>query len=102
MSGAELLNLLWDKGIAVVATGGRLRIEAPKGALTPDLLAEIAKYKGEVLALLGEPQSVPGWVGQSVRLEDLPDFCRRWGIRLVGLRWPEGGGPPAGEFVRVD
>lgn len=30
------------------------------------------------------------WEGQTIRLVDLPDYKRRWGLQVVGSEWPRG------------
>lgn len=49
---ASLLGRLLDAGIRITAEGGQLRYAAPRGVLTPELRAEIAARRGELLALL--------------------------------------------------
>jgi amino acid adenylation domain-containing protein len=48
----EFLSYLNSLGIQVFANGERLRINAPKGVLTPELRTELAERKGELLAFL--------------------------------------------------
>jgi len=53
LSALSLLAKARDRGIELVADGGRLRYRAPWGVLTPDLRAALAARKGELLAVLG-------------------------------------------------
>jgi hypothetical protein len=156
----ELLTDLRRLGVVVVATGGRLAIDAPSGTITPAIRAEIVRNKAGLLALLGggpgagqtitdengrertpaahlddraprldalrdipkagatkenasggadssseailaapkvvmareiqkNPEVEPPWCGQRVRVDDLPAFKARWGLRTVGGDWPE-------------
>ncbi len=54
MTPATLLVELADLGVTVHADGVRLRLDAPAGALTPDLLAAVKSCKAELLELLPE------------------------------------------------
>ena len=51
----ELLSTLRQCGATVAVFHGRLRVEAPKGALTPGLREALAAHKAEVIALLATP-----------------------------------------------
>ena len=56
-----------ERGIILSADSGRIRHEAPRGALTPDLVAAIRERRAEVLALLEveagvEVETVPALV----------------------------------------
>ncbi|MDI1300608.1 MAG: hypothetical protein PSX71_01750 [bacterium] len=48
----ELLATLADLGASVRADGQQLKIDAPRGAIHPDLLAEIRRHKADLLNLL--------------------------------------------------
>ncbi|MEV0289164.1 condensation domain-containing protein [Kribbella sp. NPDC050820] len=50
-----LLDACQEKGIALWAHDGQLRYRAPRGALDPGLLGELAKYKAELLQVLEAP-----------------------------------------------
>lgn len=53
MSAYNLLSDLRQAGVVVKASGSdRLVVDAPKGALTPDLRAALAEHKKELLAIL--------------------------------------------------
>ena len=58
MTALELLSNLSSKDIEIWADGDRLRYNAPKGALTPDLREKLADHKSEVLALLRQDDTV--------------------------------------------
>ena len=60
MTAFELLSNLSSKDIEIWADGDRLRYNAPKGALTPDLRKELAAHKSEILALLRQVDTVLG------------------------------------------
>jgi amino acid adenylation domain-containing protein len=55
----ELLDKLAIKGVKLSSMSGQLKCYAPKGALTPDLQAGIARYKTEILALLAGANGAP-------------------------------------------
>jgi hypothetical protein len=102
MIAQELLTELQSLGVVLVANGGRLSIDAPKGIITPAIRAELARHKAELLALLAPStpaaptltrptldaapvaETPAPWEGRRVRLDDLPDFRARWGLRVVG------------------
>jgi amino acid adenylation domain-containing protein len=48
----ELLSVLRQKDIQINLDQGRLRVNAPAGALTPDLQAELVAHKTEIIELL--------------------------------------------------
>ncbi|MCH8969901.1 MAG: hypothetical protein IIA66_12380 [Planctomycetes bacterium] len=58
MNATAPLAELADHGIAVHADGTRIRLNAPAGALTPDLLAAVKSCKAELLELLTETAGV--------------------------------------------
>lgn len=66
---AELLEKLTQQGIQVSANRDKLSIRSPKGAITPELQAELATRKAEILAWLQElekPCSTPQINGLSL------------------------------------
>jgi hypothetical protein len=54
MSSAEFLLYRRARDIAVSAAGDRLRLNAAPDALTPELRAEVAACKAEILRFLAE------------------------------------------------
>ena len=52
MSAVDLLATLRARDCELTAAGERLRVEAPAGALTPDLRAALAEHKAEILTEL--------------------------------------------------
>lgn len=99
MTAEDVLDLLLGAGIAVMVEGGRLRLEAPRGVLTPEIRAVVGEHRAALLEMLGPPSS---GAELRVKLDDLHDFCQGRGLRLVGLRWPDQGGAPAGVFEPID
>jgi hypothetical protein len=55
MSARELLVQLREKGVEVKANGDRLVIDAPRGAITPDLRDALSANKAELLQILSAP-----------------------------------------------
>lgn len=55
MSARELLVQLREKGVDVKANGDRLVIDAPRGAITPDLRDALSANKAELLQILTAP-----------------------------------------------
>lgn len=76
-----VLNAAAMEGIRVIAEGGSLRLSAPPGVLTPDIVAFIKSHKPALLALLTRRpvrSHVPGIVWDprgGVRLELPEDFA---------------------------
>ena len=58
MTASELLATLTALGATVRAVEDRLRIEAPSGALTPELRSALAEQKPALLALVRDPPRV--------------------------------------------
>ncbi len=52
MTAAELLDLLHAHAIGIVADGDTLRLKAPPGFVTPELRAELARHKAELIKLI--------------------------------------------------
>jgi hypothetical protein len=52
VSAAELIRRLTQAGVRLTPHGDRLRVDAPRGLLSPDDWASLAARKGEILALL--------------------------------------------------
>jgi hypothetical protein len=55
MTPRELLVQLREKGVEIKSNGDRLVIDAPKGAITPDLRDALAANKAELLKILNTP-----------------------------------------------
>ena len=72
----EFLSHLRKLDIKIWADGDRLRLNAPKGVLTPDLQAELAERKAEILVFLHETAAIarssPIPIEAVSRDEDLP------------------------------
>src|SRR5262249_5029884 len=58
MSPRELLVQLREKGVEIKSNGDRLVIDAPKGAITPDMRDALAANKAELLKILNAPPPV--------------------------------------------
>ncbi|WP_273000753.1 hypothetical protein [Hydrogenibacillus schlegelii] len=52
MTAAELLRELHRRGVRITAHEGRLRCEAPRGTITPDLVEAMRQHKAELMRLL--------------------------------------------------
>lgn len=61
MNVAELITELEARGVMIEAAGDRLRVDAPKGAVTLELREALAACKAEVLAILNAPEDEIGW-----------------------------------------
>jgi hypothetical protein len=64
MNVTELLENLSQKGVQLWASDGNLRINSPKGVLTPELRTELAQRKAEILTFLEESQKAKSDNGQ--------------------------------------
>jgi hypothetical protein len=62
----ELLATLRRSGIELTVHGGRLRVEAPRGAVTPELRRELREHKPELIA---ELSCLTGWPPESLDAE---------------------------------
>ena len=51
MSAVQLIRQCRDAGIRLQARGDRLHVDAPAGAITPELRQRLTEYKVELLAL---------------------------------------------------
>ena len=60
MSVFELLSSLHDLGVRVWVEGEGLRYSAPKGALTPDLLARMRQHKADIIEFLRKAELSSG------------------------------------------
>jgi hypothetical protein len=71
MNAAKLIEELGSRGVMVEAAGDRLRVDAPKGAVTPELREALAEHKTEVIALITIKEEEIAWrVG--AMLEQIP------------------------------
>lgn len=58
MTARTILATARERGIILSADSGRIRHEAPRGAMTPDLVAAIREHRAEVMALLEEEAGI--------------------------------------------
>jgi hypothetical protein len=61
MNAAELIIELETRGVQIEVTGDRLRVDAPKGAITPELREALVACKAEVLAILNTADDEIEW-----------------------------------------
>ncbi len=83
---------LWTDASAMAQDGVDLRswIQA---ALSPELPLDLPETSRE--------QEPAPWVGARVGIEDLPEFRQKWGLEIVGSRWPSDQPCPTLEFAEV-
>lgn len=82
-----LLPALEARKITFAVEGDRLKIDAPAGALTPELRAAIAEHKPELLRTerVESPTEGVRWlVHHRIPLDDLSDYLARNNLRVVG------------------
>ncbi len=77
-----LLARLHEAGVTLIVEGDVLRAQAPAGALTPFLRESVARYKADLIALVGAGADHPvdGWLAEMRRemapeIHDPPDGC---------------------------
>jgi len=75
MTAEALLSELRSLGASVAAVGGRLRIEAPAGTMTPEIREALTTYKTELLALLSSAACQP--CEHAAHDSELADWYRR-------------------------
>ncbi len=64
MTSADVLLRARSNNITLDVQGDRLIVDAPSGALTPELRSELARHKAELLAVLPRLAGMLGTVGQ--------------------------------------
>jgi hypothetical protein len=74
VSVATLLLELSRRNIRLETGGGRLHVDAPAGALTPELRAALTREKPDLLAALQAPRKVAFQTWETV----LSDIAHRW------------------------
>src|SRR5579872_6888608 len=67
----EILGKLRQANIGVRLEGDRLQVDAPKGALTAELRAELSRCKSDVIAFL-QPLSADASSGNDAGIEVTP------------------------------
>ncbi|MCO6456489.1 MAG: hypothetical protein J5I93_14425 [Pirellulaceae bacterium] len=91
----DLLTELERADIRIEAHGDRLYIDAPRGALTPDLLGRLRRHKPELLDVLTSPAPADAAEGQA-HGDDLTDDVDLPEAPPPGSDgWPEGCIDPA-------
>ena len=57
MTTIELLDELLDQGVRLIPMGTRLKIVAPRGAITTELHQTLAIHKPDILVILTDPEA---------------------------------------------
>jgi hypothetical protein len=84
VSAEELLAELRARGATVTTVAGRLRVEAPKGALTPDLRTALEARRGDLLKALG---GGPAPAVEQLLALPLDRFAEARQLLQVHVRW---------------
>lgn len=61
MNAAELIEELRSQGVLLEAEGDRIRVDAPRGTLTPQVRSILAERKQEIIALLRTGDKEVAW-----------------------------------------
>jgi hypothetical protein len=72
VNATTLLTNLLDRGIRLSASGERLNVDAPKGAMTPDLRAALVEHKAGLLRLLNAQDAEIQWRTEVMRRQVRP------------------------------
>ena len=59
MNARELISQVEDLGITLRVVGDKLRVKAQLGIITPEIKAELASHKTEIMQVLAQPGSSP-------------------------------------------
>ena len=94
MNASALLTDLRSRGISLSVSGERLSIDAPKGTVTPDLLAALVEHKADLIRLLGTDDEDVTW-----RIEAMRPQVPRTGAIPCLLARPEAKTSPRGTCV---
>lgn len=84
MTPAELRASLRSGGITLALDGDQLRVSAPKGAMTPALIAALQEHKVALMDLLRREQSGQVWDEGAATL-----LVGAW-LHRSGAGWPDG------------
>ena len=102
MNPATLISDLRRRGVELTAEGDRLHYRAPRGVLSPELLADLRSHKPEILAELSTPfaQLDSDWAAAWGRAQEgfavhgiSPTRETREAVTVIEL-WISDGGPP--------
>lgn len=81
----DLLEACAERQISLSRRGDKLHIEAPQGAMTPEIRAALVAAKPEVMAyLLSEPEQPAPVDLWRIPLADYDDFLAEHRLRAVG------------------
>jgi hypothetical protein len=74
MTAIDLLADLQARGVVLTAKAGKLGYDAPRGGMTPNLVAMVRQHKAALLALLQNPVADPVPDGSNAQKGNAP----RW------------------------
>ncbi len=90
MNALPLISEFSDRGITATVTGADLNLDAPKGALTPELISSLQKDKRDVILWLDKLRNELGDHWQEVSNDPaqlkaaadslMIDMQRKWGV----------------------
>ena len=87
MNTAELISTLRESGVSLETSGDRLIVDAPKGAVTPELKEALSMHKSEILAILHMAENEIAWrvevmLPQIPNVGPLPFLVARKGVEF--------------------
>lgn len=105
MTATQILVLAATQDIVLAAQGDRLVVDAPTGALTPELRSELVRHKPALLALLTAPRAfVTLRQGPTLPVEaiELAIDLERRGFRLSVDAWKQFQIEPTSPLTDID
>ncbi len=100
MRPAALLAHLRERGVILSARGDRLRVEAPRGVLTPDIRAALAEHKADVVPLLWYQEALRRWWALTAQGADAAPAAIAETYQTIVRLMDEVGGPTATRLRR--
>jgi tubulysin polyketide synthase-like protein len=94
MTASTLLADLRARGIKLSVSGERLNVDAPRGAVTPDLRTALVEHKADLIRLLGADDEEVAW-----RVEAMCPQVPRTGTIPILLARPQAKTTPPGTCV---
>jgi len=94
LNATALVDDLTRRGVMLSAIGDRLRVNAPRGVVTPDIRAALTEHKRALLLLLAGQRPGSRWRESETGYlapDDLPESWREWFEERAAIREYDGG-----------